>query len=120
MKIAIPVNETSDQATVCVSFGRAPYFAVYDTVSKSTQFIDNHIAAESQGGAGTKAAQCVVDAESSAVITPRCGENAAKVFELAEIKLYQSESDSLEANIAAYVKGELKKLTNIHAGFHGK
>ena len=34
MKIAIPVDEKSLESNVCVSFGRAPYFLIYDTESK--------------------------------------------------------------------------------------
>jgi predicted Fe-Mo cluster-binding NifX family protein len=58
MRIAIPVDEKSIKTSVCQSFGRAPYFLIYDTDSKESKFIDNSAAA-SQGGAGIKAAQNV-------------------------------------------------------------
>ena len=34
MKIAIPMNEQSMDTEVCPSFGRAPYFLLYDSVTK--------------------------------------------------------------------------------------
>ena len=34
MKIAIPVDEKTLESNVCVSFGRAPYFLVYDTETR--------------------------------------------------------------------------------------
>jgi predicted Fe-Mo cluster-binding NifX family protein len=51
MKIAIPVDEKSLESNVCVSFGRAPYFLIYDTETKESIFLDNGAAA-STGGAG--------------------------------------------------------------------
>ena len=60
MKIAIPVDEKSLDSNVCVSFGRTPYFLIYDVDTKESVFLDNSAAA-STGGAGIKAAQTIVD-----------------------------------------------------------
>lgn len=87
MKIAIPVDEKSMETSVCLSFGRTPYFLIYDTETKKSSYLDNSAAA-SQGGAGIKAAQIIVDNKVSALLTPRCGENAANVIKAAEIKIY--------------------------------
>ena len=43
MKIAIPVDEKSMGTNVCVSFGRTPYFLIYDTESKESSFINNSV-----------------------------------------------------------------------------
>ena len=51
MRIAIPVNEESIDAPVCVSFGRAPYFLLYNSITKETDYLDNNAVAAS-GGAG--------------------------------------------------------------------
>ncbi len=118
MKIAIPVNEKSMAGDICVSFGRAPYFMVYDTETKQSDFIDNSGAA-SQGGAGIKAAQTVVDSQAEALLTPRCGENAAQVIAAAGIKMYKTAGDSIGDNIAAFAAGKLNLLGDIHPGFHG-
>ena len=48
MKIIIPADEEKD--VVCVTFGRAPYFAVHDTETGRTEILDNP-AAGAQGGA---------------------------------------------------------------------
>lgn len=119
MKIAMPVDGKSIETTVCISFGRAPYFLIYDTVAKDSVFIDNS-AATSQGGAGIKAAQNVVDSQASVLLTPRCGENAAAVIEAAHIKIYKTINDSIQDNIEAFNAGKLTLLDDIHAGFHGQ
>lgn len=118
MKIAIPVDDKSMETTVCPSFGRTPYFLIYDTESRESIFLDNSAAA-SQGGAGIKAAQTVVDNGVSALLTPRCGENAAKVLEEANIKMYKTINDSVKDNIESFKEMKLSLLEDFHAGFHG-
>ena len=118
MLIAIPVNEAEEQAEICVSFGRAPFFLFYNTeTSKST--IEVNSAANAQGGAGIKAAQFVVDQGAKALITPRCGENSAQVLKAAEIQIFQCEGMNAAQNIADFKSGKLKLLDSFHAGFHG-
>lgn len=76
----------------------------------------------SPGGAGIKAAQLIVDENVQAVLTPRCGENAAQVLQAAGIALYKTNGTSLEENIRSFVQGELLLLDKIHAGLshHGE
>lgn len=117
MKIAIPVNDKSMNAGVCQSFGRTPYFLIYDTDSKEEVFIENKAAAD-QGGVGIKAAQIMVDNKASALLTPRCGEKAAAVCKAGGIKLYKTIGDSIEENIKNFIDGKLGLLGEIHPGFH--
>ncbi|SCP98358.1 NifB/NifX family molybdenum-iron cluster-binding protein [Anaerobium acetethylicum] len=118
MKIAIPVNEKSMDTSICISFGRTPYFMIYDTETKESQFLEN-VAATSQGGAGIAAAQALVDSGAKALLTPRCGENAAQVLTAAGMKIYKTMNDSVSDNINAFVEGKLSVLDEIHSGFHG-
>lgn len=118
MIVAIPVDKKDMGTQVSVSFGRTPYFLIYDTESKESIFIENE-AARSTGGAGIKVAQTIVDNKVNVLLTPRCGENAADVLEAADIKIYKSNSGSAKGNIDTYIAGELPLLDEIHAGFHG-
>ncbi|MBS4538788.1 NifB/NifX family molybdenum-iron cluster-binding protein [Clostridium sp. D2Q-11] len=117
MKLAMPTNTDSMEGRVNNTFGRSPYFLIYDTETKEGTFFNNPAAA-SHGGAGIKAAQVIVDKNIDALITPRCGENAANVLNQANIKIYQSLNDTIRNNISACQEGELSTLENIHAGFH--
>lgn len=117
MKIAIPVNDKSMEENVCPSFGRTPYFLIYETETKDYDFMENS-AALSQGGAGIKAAQFVADQGTQALITPRCGQNAADVIQASGIKIYKTVNESIEDNINAFIDGKLSLLNEIHAGFH--
>ncbi len=118
MKIAIPVDENNLNTSVCISFGRAPYFMFRDTDTDKTVFIENS-AASSQGGAGIKAAQSIVDQGADVLLTPRCGDNAADVLRTADIKMYKTKEGSAKGNIQAFLEGKLPLLTESHAGFHG-
>lgn len=118
MKIAIPADDKTMETSVCQSFGRTPYYLIYDTESKESVFLDNSAVA-SQGGAGIKAAQTIVDNNISVLLTPRCGENAAEVLKAANIKLFKSVNASVRDNIDAFNDGKLSLLLDIHPGFHG-
>ena len=118
MKIAIPVQEKSMETNVSESFGRSTYFLIYDVDSKESKFIDNE-AMNSQGGAGIKAAQTIVDSNVNILIVPQCGENAAEVLNAANIKLYKTINNSIEENINAFKNNELSVLEEIHKGHHG-
>ena len=118
MKLAMPVNEKDMKTEICVSFGRSPYFLFYDTDTEEGTFIDNSAAASS-GGAGIKAAQIIVDNNAGALLTPRCGENAANVLKSADINLYKTEGVSVAENIEAFIDGKLSLLDEFHEGFHG-
>ncbi|MGI6498376.1 MAG: NifB/NifX family molybdenum-iron cluster-binding protein [Oscillospiraceae bacterium] len=118
MKVIVPVESKSLDAPVCPSFGRTPFFALIDGDSGSCEFLINKAAA-SQGGAGISAAQAVADCGANALITYRCGENAANVLKAAEIKIYKAQDGSVQDNLTALQKGTLALLTEIHPGFHG-
>lgn len=102
MKIIIPVDEASVESGVCVSFGRAPYFMLCE--GGKAEFLPNP-GAEAEGGAGLKAAQAVADSGAEALITVRCGENAAQVLKAADIRIYKSKDGTALANAAALEAG---------------
>lgn len=116
MKIAIPVDE--NQTALCPTFGRTPYFLIHDTDSDTTTLLGNP-AAQAEGGAGLKAAQFVADQNADALITMRCGENAAEVLQAADVVIYKADGDDAAANLTALIEGKLAKLTHFHAGFQG-
>lgn len=116
MIIAMPVDEKKIETTVCISFGRTPYFMFYNTDTDEAEFFDNS-AISAQGGAGIKAAQVIVDKKADVLLTPRCGENAAAVLE-GTVKIYRTEGNNIKENINLFKEGKLNVLAEIHAGFH--
>lgn len=119
MKIAVPVDENTAGAAVCASFGRAPYFLIYDTEDRQTRFIEN-TAAGAQGGAGIRAAQIVADSGAQALVTVRCGENAAQVLKAAGVKIFRASSAGAADSLRDFEEGKPEPLEKFHAGFHGR
>ena len=77
MKLAFPVSEKSVDSNIHETFGRAPYYLIYDTNSKEISYLD-HRAVVAQGASGFRAAEVLADNGIKAVITLQCGENAEK------------------------------------------
>lgn len=118
MKLAIPVNEKNLMSDVCQSFGRAPYFLFYNTVTKESYYLDNR-AVVSQGGAGIRASQVIADHGVKVLLVPRCGENAEKVLRASEVLVYKSLPDTAQQNIIAFLADKLVLLEDFHPGYHG-
>lgn len=117
MKVIVPVEEKSLAVPVCQSFGRTPFFVLFDTENGNHEFYDN-AAAASQGGAGIKAAQMMADNGAEAVITYRCGDNAAQVLIAAKIDMYKAQDGTVSENIDKFKLGKLSLLSETHPGFH--
>jgi len=118
MKIAMPVTDHFQDAMIYSSFGRAPYFAFYDSELKTVEFVGNN-AATTQGGAGIKAAQMIVDQKTDVLIAPRCGENSLMVLEGAKVAIFLSPGGTIQDNIQAFQAGKLSKMQDFHPGYHG-
>ena len=114
MRIAIPLDE--NKKDVCIVLARAPYFLFHED-GKDT-VIENPAAA-AQGGAGIQVAQFLVDNRTDALITVRCGQNAAEVFQAAEMKIYKSVNKVAADDLNAWKEGKLEELTEFHSGYHG-
>jgi len=109
MKIAFPVNEQSINAGIHDSFGRAPYYLIYNTTLKETDYLD-HRAVVAQGGAGIRAAQVLADNGIKVIITPQCGENAEKILRNAEVLVYKAISGTIQENMDAFQKDQLNLI----------
>ena len=117
MIIIIPTNNNNIESGICPSFGRSPFYLIFNDSNDEYQFVVNE-AANSQGGAGIRAAQFIVDSKADVVLTPRCGENSANVLLAANVIMYKTISDSIQENIALFKEGKLASLSDIHAGYH--
>lgn len=117
MKIAIPSEGKTLDSNVNISFGRTEYFIAIDSESLEFEVIENG-AVSSQGGAGIKAAQTLVDKNVEIVITYHCGQNAADVLKSADIKILKALNGTIKDMVESYKKGELSELTQIHPGYH--
>jgi len=117
MRIAIPVDGTTLESPVCMSFGRTETFLLIDTDTLAVTSMPN-AAANAQGGAGVVAAQALVDAGVQAVVARYMGKNAADVLTPAGIALYKGEEGTAAEMVEKFKSGRLQILTDIHPGHH--
>lgn len=118
MKIAIPVDNKILDSNVCCSFGRAPYFLIYDSLTNSENYVTN-LAINELNGAGIKASQMLVDLNIDIVISPRLGQNASDVLNLANIKIYKSIEESARKNIILFKENKLEILSDFNLKHQG-
>jgi predicted Fe-Mo cluster-binding NifX family protein len=119
MKVAIPSEGINLQSNVSQSFGRCEYFLVVDTNTNNFEVIDN-TAVSSEGGAGIKASQLVVDSSANALITFHLGLNAADVLNSADIKILKAVPGKIENVVAKFISNQLEPLTDIYHHQGGK
>jgi predicted Fe-Mo cluster-binding NifX family protein len=106
MKISIP---SSDKVKVSDHFGRAKYFAIFDTEKKSFEYLNNESNLNAPQGAGIQSAASIINSGAGIVISPHIGLKAFDFLKEANIKMYHlSKKDcSINAALDLYKKGEL-------------
>lgn len=99
MKVAITSTGNSLESTLDERFGRCSFFVIYDTESKSTEFIPNPNK-EAENGAGPSSVQLVASRNVSKIVS---GEFGMKIKSLV---------DSLKIQMIV-VKDTNKKISDI-------
>lgn len=108
MKLAITVTEKTSGAEVDPRFGRAKYFAIYETDDDSVEYIDNRINVEAPSGAGIQAASNVVGTGAKVVITGNCGPKAFRTLSEGNVKVIIGANGSVSEVVDKFKKGELE------------
>jgi predicted Fe-Mo cluster-binding NifX family protein len=107
MKVAISVTKAGADANLEMRFGRCPYFAVYDSETKEYEWFENG-GIRAASGAGTGAAQALLDRNVDVVISGQYGPKASQVLGAANIKMLLGPSELPIAEIIA--KWQTKEL----------
>ena len=91
MKIAVTSSGPDLDAIIDPRFGRCPYFTLIDTKTGASESLSNPFV-DASGGAGTQAAQWILDHDVHALVTGRCGPKAMMVLEDAGIRVVEGAS----------------------------
>jgi len=86
MKIVVTSTGEGMDAAVDPHFGRCSYFAIVDIESGDLEAIANPYQ-DASGGAGTQAAQFLIDKGVGALLTGHCGPKASEVLEETDIEI---------------------------------
>ena len=106
MKLCITASGKEIEAKIDPRFGRAPYFMIVDTDSGATEVVENSAAQQVQG-AGTGAAQLVIDKGVDALFTGRLGPNALNVLQVSGLKFFEglSPEDTVQGVVEKFKAG---------------
>jgi predicted Fe-Mo cluster-binding NifX family protein len=110
MRIAFSAAGNGWNEPMDTRFGRAGGFFVVDSYTKETSYIDNQANLDAGHGAGTSAAQLIVDAGVDVVVTREVGPKAGSVLKAAGIKaMCGAEGVSVKEAYDRFSKGSLQE-----------
>ncbi|MFH1875189.1 MAG: NifB/NifX family molybdenum-iron cluster-binding protein [Pseudomonadota bacterium] len=118
MKILITATDNSLDAQVDPRFGRAKFFAVYETDNDQVEFISNEQNLNAASGAGIQAGSNAVKTGTKVVITGNCGPKAFRTLNEAGIKIISGASGTIKEVAEKFKKGEYQYSTEANVEGH--
>lgn len=109
MKICLCGQGNSPEKPISPVFGRCPYFLIYDDQTNSFSVIENSSQEEAHG-AGTNAAQFIINARVDVLVTNALGPKARLVIDKSSIQVYKQSGQTPQAALSLYQAGKLEKL----------
>lgn len=108
MKIAIPVEQASVDSPISSTFGRSPFFYLFDSNANQGSYLESSFLFGQS--AGIQAAQLMIDHGVNILITNRCGENAMRLLSAGDIAVYQAVPFGAAENLEQFFSGKLSLL----------
>lgn len=101
MKIAISAEGPTTQDIVDPRFGRAAGFVIYDTETKTLEYIDNGAAQAAAQGVGLMAVETVVEAGAKVVLSGYIGPKALEALQAVGLGTVQDMDNRTVGNVIA-------------------
>jgi predicted Fe-Mo cluster-binding NifX family protein len=105
VRIAIAVEKAGVDSLCSPIFGRCPYFVIIDEESGEETTLPNPAQSDT-GGAGTHAAQVMVNERIDVVIAGRVGAKARRALDAAGIDIREPTGDTARAALAGLRAGQ--------------
>lgn len=118
MKIAITATGDTLDAEIDPRFGRAKFFALYETDDDAVEFVGNEQSLNAPSGAGVQAGSNVTRTEAKVVITGNCGPKAFRVLDAAGIKVVIGAKGTVREVAEKFKKGEYEYATAANVEGH--
>ncbi|MDD2558934.1 MAG: NifB/NifX family molybdenum-iron cluster-binding protein [Desulfuromonadaceae bacterium] len=118
MNVAFSATGTDLDSDLDQRFGRAKQFIIVNTDTDAASILENTQNMNAAQGAGIQAAQNVVNAGATAVVTGNCGPKAFQVLQAAGVKIYHTKLSSVGAALKAFLAGELEEASSANAEAH--
>ena len=118
MKVAVTAERGELTSRIDPRFGRARWFLVVDTETGSVDAHDNSRIAALEAGAGTRAAQAVIDLGATAVITGNMGPKALEVLQAGGVDVYAGVTGTAQDALRAFQAGRLDSILRPNVQSH--
>ena len=118
MKLAFPSDGKNIDSSIDLRFGRCPYFVIYDTETKTSDFIENTQHYQAVQGAGIQSATHIVNKKADVCITAHCGPKAFRVFNTAGIRVVTGAKGSVKDAIADFEQGKMSYASSADVDGH--
>lgn len=92
MNLMVAVNTNNENPVISENFGRSSWLAVYNTETKTTQFINNTDNAKGDHGVGKQVAATAIDNDIEAIVAIKIGPKAMEILNSENIEVIQAES----------------------------
>ncbi len=110
MKICIPTESSSGiKSNIFNHFGSAPYFTIYDDTTKNTSLILNENQHHLHGRCNP--ISIITSQKVEAVICRGMGARAIQALKTLGIRVYRSETKTVEETIECFEKNLLEEMT---------
>lgn len=120
MKVAITSTGLNLKSDVSLVFGRSPNFIIADLKDNEIgEVLPINNPARNEMGAGSIAAQFIVDQGVEALILGELGNIAFGILRNAGIKIYKINQGTVETNLKKFKEGKLDEITSASSGFPG-
>lgn len=106
MKVTITANGTTFDAEIDPRFGRARYFLLIDPETRELTVYDNQQNQQAAGGVGIQAAESIVNAGASVLLTGHCGPKAFRALQAAGVKIVLGVEGNVKTVVDKFNNGE--------------
>jgi len=107
LKVAVTSAGPGLSSALDSRFGRAAYLLLVDLPERTVSAIENRAGLNAAQGAGIQAAQSVIDAGASKLITGHCGPKAYRVLQAAGIEVLLADGGSVDEVVDRFEAGSL-------------
>jgi len=118
MKIAVTSQGKEPDSPIDPRFGRAKFLIVADTQTDSFEFHDNSQNLNAAQGAGIQTGRNIANLNVDAVITGNVGPNAFRTLNVAKIKVFLAEEQTVRQAIDSFKEGKLKQVNQANVEGH--
>ena len=118
MRIAVTAQGKELSSEIDLRFGRANWLIVVDTETGKYEAHDNAVNLNAVQGAGIQTGQNIANLDVEVVITGNVGPNAFKTLNVASVRIFLAEKQTIQEAIDSFKAGKLKEVDQANVEGH--